>query len=200
MQDLKPLCQELRGSQANTRSISAGMTQAIDKSAANRIGSGNEHDRRRCSGSLCRRYGQSASGDDNGGALTHQIRREYRQAFVVSVSPVVACRDIAMLDETNLADSLPKRGELLARVRNRPGEEKADHLHRLRSDGARPQRYAPGKTKELPPSDMLRRSGKPRHILEREIRVLHHLETDRQSAQVYPTFRIAPDTCGRDAA
>ena len=45
VQDLKPLCQQLRGSQADAGDIAAGMIQATDKSAADRIRSGNEHDR-----------------------------------------------------------------------------------------------------------------------------------------------------------
>ena len=117
MQDFESLCQELWRGHTDARNIGAGVAQARNDLATNRIRPRNENDGN-CSGcSLCRCYRIiAAAGYNDCHSTTYQTHRQTWQDFGVSVSPTVLDRNITLFGKSSPFHTRPKCDNLWPRI------------------------------------------------------------------------------------
>jgi hypothetical protein len=97
------------------RPVEAGNEANFHRVSANDEDDGNR--RRRCFG--CKRSRGADRCDDDSHPPANQVRREIRQALVVTFAPAIFDGDILTFDVTGFAQTLAERGHEISKRRSR---------------------------------------------------------------------------------
>jgi hypothetical protein len=151
------------GNQVKPCQIAARAAEAGDQAPLDRVDTGTKHDRNRRGRRLGRQRGQAVTGDDHGDWPANQIRRQGRQAIVLTVCPTVFDGDVLTYDIAAFGQRLAEAGQHWPALRERRAAEKPDHRHRwlLCARRERPRGCAAEECNEVAPSHAIALEAKP---------------------------------------
>jgi putative ABC transport system substrate-binding protein len=166
-QELQPLCGQFGIEEIDPGQVSAGPSNAGDKTACDRVFSDGEDDRD-CRGRRLRGQDRlDISACDDGHPSVYQIGRQLGQTIIPPFCPAIFDRHALAFDIAGFLQTLAKRAQSVRERIGRCRMEKPDHRHRrlLRARPERPRRHrAAEQSDELPPRHSITSSARASNV------------------------------------